>query len=72
MFTNPHCHQWHPAAGTEPGPLGDVPEKRRSRGRVHAFPRENVIVSAGVVRYLDEPVYDSPCLLAERGAIPMV
>ena len=38
-------------------------------GRVYAFPRENVITSAGVVRYLDVPVYDSPCLLAERGAI---
>jgi hypothetical protein len=38
-------------------------------GRVYAFPQENIIVSAGVVRYLDVPVYDSPCLLAERSAI---
>ncbi len=38
-------------------------------GRVYAFPQENIIVSAGVVRYLDVPVYDSPCFLAERSAI---
>ncbi len=41
------------------------------KGRVYAFPRENTIVSAGVVRYLDVPVYDSPCLLAERSVFPV-
>ena len=39
-------------------------------GRVYAFPRENVVPCRDRVRYLDVPVYDSPCLLAERDAIP--
>ena len=38
-------------------------------GRVHAFPRENVIPCRDRVRYLDVPVYDSPCLIAERAAL---
>ncbi len=39
-------------------------------GRVYAFPCENVVPCRDRVRYLDVPVYDSPCLLAERDAIP--
>ncbi len=50
-------------------PLADPVWVDLMTGRVHAFPRENVVVSAGVVRYLDVPVYDSPCLLAERDAL---
>ncbi|MBR4612038.1 MAG: beta-galactosidase [Kiritimatiellae bacterium] len=38
-------------------------------GRVFAFPRENVVTCRDRVRYLDVPVYDSPCLLTERDAI---
>ena len=39
-------------------------------GRVYEFPKENVIVpEKGGVRYLDVPVYDSPCVLTERSAI---
>ena len=53
-------------------PLADPVWVDLLTGRVHAFPRENVIISAGSVRYLDVPVYDSPCLLAERGAISMI
>lgn len=35
-------------------------------GRVYAFPKERqIVVPAGVV-FVDVPVYDSPCLLAER------
>ncbi len=41
-------------------------------GGVYAFPKENVIVSDDCVRYLDVPVYDSPCLLAERSSIELV
>ena len=35
-------------------------------GRIHAFPRKDVVPCRDRVRYLDVPVYDSPCLLAER------
>lgn len=38
-------------------------------GRVHAFPCENVVPCRDRIRYLDVPVYDSPCLLAERAAL---
>jgi hypothetical protein len=41
-------------------------------GRVYAFPKKNVVVGSGYVRYLDVPVYDSPCLLTERSAVDMV
>lgn len=37
-------------------------------GRVYAFPRDNVVPCSDRVRYLDVPVYDSPCVLAERDA----
>lgn len=40
-------------------------------GRVYAFPPERVVKCRACVRYLDVPVYDSPCLLAERSAIPL-
>ena len=40
-------------------------------GRVHAFPGENAVPCRDRVRYLDVPVYDSPCLLADRSAIPL-
>ena len=39
-------------------------------GRVYDFPAERVVPCRSCVRYLDVPVYDSPCLLAEREAIP--
>ena len=35
-------------------------------GRVYAFPKGNVIVHSTGVTYVDVPVYDSPCVLAER------
>ena len=38
-------------------------------GKVFAFPAENIIPCRTCVRYLDVPVYDSPCLLAERAAL---
>ena len=41
-------------------------------GRVYDFPAERVVPCRSCVRYLDVPVYDSPCLLAERGAIDFV
>ena len=50
-------------------PLADPVWVDLLTGRVYDFPRENVIVSAGVVRYLDIPVYDSPCVLTERDVL---
>lgn len=38
-------------------------------GKIFAFPAENVVPCRTCVRYLDVPVYDSPCLLAERVAL---
>ena len=38
-------------------------------GGVYEFPSENVIVNSEGVTYLDVPVYDSPCLLAEKSAL---
>ena len=73
-FADGDSFETRPAVFRDAGgvPLADPVWVDLLTGRVHAFPRENVIVSAGVVRYLDVPVYSSPCLLAERGAIPMV
>lgn len=39
-------------------------------GRVYVFPKDRVIVSGpDEIRYLDVPVYDSPCVLTERSAL---
>jgi len=38
-------------------------------GGVYEFPAENVLVTSEGVMYLDVPVYDSPCLLAEKSAL---
>ena len=38
-------------------------------GGVYEFPKENVVVNSEGVAYIDVPVYDSPCLLAEKSAI---
>ena len=40
-------------------------------GRVYAFPPAKQVCTAGVVRFLDVPVYDSPCLLAEKSALQL-
>ena len=38
-------------------------------GRIYAFPKENQLVAAKSVRFIDVPVYDSPCILTERSAL---
>ena len=38
-------------------------------GRVHDFPAKKVVRHSLGTMYLDVPVYDSPCLLAERSAL---
>ena len=41
-------------------------------GAVYSFPKANVIPSKTYTRFIDVPVYDSPCLLAERSALEVV
>ncbi len=41
-------------------------------GAVYAYPKENIVCGAACTRYLDVPVYDSPCLLTERSALFML
>ena len=40
-------------------------------GSVRAFPKERQLVHSCGVTFVDVPVYDSPCILAERDAVPM-
>jgi len=41
-------------------------------GAVYAYPKENIVCGAACTRYLDVPVYDSPCLLTERSALVLL
>ena len=50
-------------------PLADPVWVDLFTGRIYRFPRRNVLVSGKSVRYVDVPVYDSPCLLTERSAV---
>ena len=38
-------------------------------GHVYDFPKENIVPCRECVRYLDVPVYDSPCALTERDVL---
>ena len=38
-------------------------------GRIYAFPKARQLVAAKSVRFVDVPVYDSPCVLTERSAL---
>ena len=40
-------------------------------GRVYEFPGSRQLVSSGSLRFVDVPVYDSPCVLTEKSAIEM-
>jgi len=40
-------------------------------GRVYAFPRAKQRVARESIRFVDVPVYDSPCVLTEKSAVPM-
>lgn len=53
-------------------PLNDPVWVDLLTGRVYAFPKKNQIASSKYVRFLDVPVYDSPCLLTERSALKFV
>ena len=41
-------------------------------GRVFEIPAANVLVHSCGVTFVDIPVYDSPCLIAERSDLPVV
>ena len=38
-------------------------------GRVYAFPKRDMLVAAKSVRFVNVPVYDSPCLITEKSAL---
>ena len=63
FVTRPHVFKWTGA------PLKDPVWVDLLTGRVYEFPKGDVCVSANSTRYVNVPVYDSPCLLAERSAL---
>ena len=50
-------------------PLADPVWVDLLTGRIYAFPKKNQLVHSEGVTFVDVPVYDSPCLLAERTAV---
>ena len=38
-------------------------------GAVYEIPEENVVQSGEFTRYIDIPVYDSPCVITERSVV---
>ena len=63
--TRPHTFKWTGA------PLKDPVWVDLFTGAVYEFPKKDVCVSANSTRYVNVPVYDSPCLLTERAvALP--
>ena len=63
--TRPHVFKWTGA------PLKDPVWVDLLTGAVYEFPKKDVCVSANSTRYVNVPVYDSPCLLAERAALKL-
>jgi len=63
--TRPHVFKWTGA------PLKDPVWVDLLTGAVYEFPKKDVCVSANSTRYVNVPVYDSPCLLAERSALKL-
>ena len=63
--TRPHVFKW---TGE---PLKEPVWVDLFTGAVYEFPKANVCVSAKSTRYINVPVYDSPCLLAERSALTL-
>ena len=41
-------------------------------GRVYEFPKQNQVVGKTVITFFNVPVYDSPCVLTERGALHLM
>ena len=65
FITRPHVFKW---AGA---PLKDPVWVDLFTGAVYEFPKKDVCVSANSTRYVNVPIYDSPCLLAERSALKL-
>ena len=63
--TRPHVFKWTGA------PLKDPVWVDLLTGAVYEFPKKDVCVSANSTRYVNVPIYDSPCLLAERSALKL-
>ena len=63
--TRPHVFKWTGAPLKEPVWVDLL------TGAVYEFPKKDVCVSANSTRYVNVPVYDSPCLLAERAALKL-
>ena len=65
LATRPAVIEWTGA------PLADPVWVDLLTGAVHAFPKDRMLRRAGGTTFVDVPVYDSPCLLTERSAIPL-
>ncbi len=61
--TRPHVFKWTGA------PLKEPVWVDLMTGGVYEFPKEDVCVSRNSTRYVNVPLYDSPCLLAEKAAL---
>ena len=61
--TRPHVFKWTGA------PLKDPVWVDLFTGAVYEFPKKDVCVSANSTRYVNVPIYDSPCLLTERAVV---
>ena len=50
-------------------PLNDPVWVDLLTGRIYEFPRSRQLVHSGGVTFVNVPVYDSPCVLTERGVV---
>ena len=65
LATRPAVIEWTGA------PLADPVWVDLLTGAVHEFPKDRMLRRAGGTTFVDVPVYDSPCLLTERAALPL-
>ncbi len=63
FITRPHTFKWTGA------PLKDPVWVDLFTGAVYEFPKRDVCVSANSTRYVNVPIYDSPCLLTEKSLV---
>ena len=63
FVTRPHTFKW---TGE---PLKDPVWVDLFTGAVYEFPKRDVCVSANSTRYVNVPIYDSPCLLTEKSLV---
>ena len=63
FITRPHTFKWTGA------PLKDPVWVDLFTGAVYEFPKRDVCVSANSTRYVNVPIYDSPCLLTEESLV---